>query len=365
MKVPFFDLKRQSSALKNEVMEKLSEVIDNTAFTGGPFVDALERQLEEYMGVKHAIALNNGTNALHVALLALGVKSGDEVIVPANTFVATAWAPSYIGATPVFVDCDKETWNLCPIELEKAINHRTKAIMAVHLYGQVANLDAIMAIGKKHGIPVVEDNAQALGANYKGQRAGTYGAVSCTSFYPGKNLGSWGEAGAAFTNDDELAKMMRTLRNHGAEERYYHDYIGYNMRMTGFQGATLGVKLTYLDKWIARRQDIAERYKAEIVCYKITWQKAEPNSSSVYHLFVIITNEKEEFLKHLDSCEVGYAFHYPVPCHLQKAYADLGYKQGDMPNAEYLASHCVSLPIFPEMTDEEVNSVISAVNSFK
>jgi len=364
MKVPFFDLKRQASGLKEEVLAKFSEVIDNTAFTGGPFVEELENKLQSYMDVKHAVAVNNGTNALYLALTALGIKLGDEVIVPANTFIATAWAPSYLGAKPVFVDCDADTWNLCPKELEKAITPKTKLIMVVHLYGQIANLDAIMKVASRHGVPVLEDNAQALGAGYKDKKAGTYGIISCTSFYPGKNLGAWGEAGAVFTNDSELAKKMQILRNHGCEQRYHHEMIGFNMRMSGFQGATLSIKLDQLDTWIARRQEIAARYKSEIKCTDLKWQKAEEHSDSVYHLFVVTTERKEAFLKHLDANEIGYAFHYPIPCHLQKAYQFLNYKEGDMPNSEFLANNCVSLPMFPEMTDAEVSQTINIINQF-
>ena len=364
MKVPFFDLKRQTQALKKEVLSKFEEVIDNTAFTGGPFVEELEGKLQTYLDVNHAIAVNNGTNALYLALTALGIKPGDEVIVPANTFVATAWAPSYLGATPVFVDCDEDTWNICPQKLEKAITPKTKLIMAVHLYGQVANLDAIMNVANMHGIPVIEDNAQALGATYKDRKAGTYGVISCTSFYPGKNLGAWGEAGAAFTNDEELAAKMRMLRNHGCEQRYHHDLVGYNMRMSGFQGAALSIKLDYLDGWIEKRQHIAKRYRSEIQCKHIKWQQAQENSDSVYHLFVITTDKKEALLEHMKAKEVGYAFHYPIPCHLQKAYHFLNHKVGDMPNSEYLANNCVSLPMFPEMTNDEISSVIHCLNNF-
>ncbi len=364
MKVPFFDLGRQSAALKAEILPKLGEVIDITAYSGGKFVEELEAKLAKYVGVKHAIAVNNGTNALHLALLALGVKAGDEVIVPANTFIATAWAPSYIGAVPVFVDCDAKTWNIDPAAVEKAITNKTKAIMGVHLYGQPFDIDALLAVGQKHGIPVIEDNAQAMGATWGGVRVGGFAEISCTSFYPGKNLGAWGEAGAIFTNNDELARHMKMLRNHGCEERYYHEVVGYNARMSGFQGAVLSTKIEHLVAWTARRQEIAARYRNEIITDKITWQHTPQNAESVYHLFVITCNEKDALLAHLTQHQIGFAFHYPVPCHLQNAYKDLGYKVGDMPNSEYLAAHCVSLPMFPEMTDEEVDAVINVLNKF-
>lgn len=365
MSVPFFDLKRQYLQLEPKIKEALDKVMQQTAFSGGPFVEAFEAKLATYQGCKYAVCLNSGTSALHLAMLALGIGEGDEVIVPANTFIATAWGVSYVNATPIFVDCDAKTWNLDPAAAEKAITPRTKAIAAVHLYGQPANLEALQALCNKYNIHLIEDNAQAIGAKYKGKIVGNTGIISCTSFYPGKNLGCYGEGGAAFTNDENLAKKMRMLRNHGAEVRYYHDEVGYNYRMEGFQAAVLDVKLNYIDGWNERRREIANEYKNKINNPHITWQAADEGAESVYHIFVITTQVKKELLAHLDTFGIGYAFHYPVPCHLQKAYSHLGYKLGDFPNSEFLAENCISLPMFPEMTDEELNSVISAMNQFK
>ncbi len=365
MNVPFFDLGRQYQQLKPEIHEALNRVMEKTAFSGGPFVDEFEKHLAAYNGTKHAVCLNSGTSALHLAMIVLGIGPGDEVIVPANTFIASAWGVSYVGATPVFVDCDPDTWNISPEAAEKAITPKTKAIIGVHLYGQPCNMDAITDICSRHNIHFVEDNAQGIGSVYGGVMVGGRGIVSCTSFYPGKNLGCYGEGGAVFTNDDQIAAHLKSLRSHGATVRYYHDEVGYNYRMEGFQAAVLQVKLNYIAGWNSRRQEIAARYMNEISNPALKFQAKEKGGESVYHLLVITTENKEAFTAHLEKNGVGFAFHYPVPCHLQKAYANLGHRQGDFPNSEYLASHCVSLPMFPEMTDEEVNRVIEVCNQYQ
>jgi len=364
MKVPFFDLGRQYDQIKTPVHAALNAVMAKTAFSGGPFVDDLEKNLAQWSGSEYAVCLNSGTSALHLAMLVLGIGPGDEVIIPTNTFIASAWGVSYVGATPVFVDCDPNTWNIDPQAAEKAITAKTKAIIGVHLYGQPCNMDTIDAICKKHNIHFVEDNAQGIGATYHGNKVGSVGILSCTSFYPGKNLGSYGEGGALFTNDKAIADHAKSLRSHGATVRYYHDEVGFNYRMEGFQGAVLNVKLGFIDGWNQRRQSIAKRYFSEINNTKITFQALEPSAESVYHLAVVTVADKEAFTQFLDNHEVGYAFHYPVPCHLQKAYANLGYKVGDFPHSEYLASHCVSLPMFPEMTEDEVNRVIEVIGKY-
>ncbi|MBL7811282.1 MAG: DegT/DnrJ/EryC1/StrS family aminotransferase [Bacteroidetes bacterium] len=364
MQVPFFDLKRQYETLKEPIHKALDAVMEKTAFSGGPFVDEFEKNLAAWSGSAHAVALNNGTNALHIAMLVLDIGPGDEVIIPANTFIASAWGASYAGATPVFADCDPDTWNLSVEAAEKAITPRTKAIIGVHLYGQPCNMNGLTALCKKHNLHFIEDNAQAIGATYNGRMVGNTGVVSCTSFYPGKNLGSYGEGGALFTASEDIANHAKSLRSHGATVRYYHDEVGYNMRMEGFQGAVLNVKLGYIDGWNARRLDIARRYRQEIQNPKLKMQAPEPGAESVYHLFVVTTADKQALTNYLESEGIGYAFHYPVPCHLQKAYTHLGYNEGDFPNAEYLATHCVSLPMFPEMTDAEVNRVIEVLQKF-
>lgn len=364
MQVPFFDLKRQYDELKAPIHAALNAVMEKTAFSGGPFVDAFEIELAQYAETQYAVCLNSGTSALHIAMLALGIGAGDEVIIPANTFIATAWGPSYANATPVFVDCDPHTWNISPEAAAKAITSKTKAIIGVHLYGQPCNIDALLALCNERGIHFIEDNAQGIGATYHGKKAGSFGIMSCTSFYPGKNLGCYGEGGAIFTNDEAIANHAKSLRSHGASVRYYHDEVGYNYRMEGFQAAVLQVKLGHIDRWNQRRRQIVSRYMTEGANSKLTFQAKEPGAESVYHLAVVTVEDKEHFTKYLQQNEVGFAFHYPVPCHLQKAYAHLGYKQGDFPNAEHEASHCVSLPLFPEMTDAEVDRVVEVIKNY-
>ena len=363
MKVPFFDLKRQYNTLKDDVWQSMQEVMENTAFSGGPFVQKLEQELADFNETQFAVGVNNGTNAIQLALLALGIGPGDEVIIPANTFIATAWGVSYVGATPVFADCDPHTWNIDPAEAEAKITPRTKAIMGVHLYGQPFNVKALKQICDKHNLHLLEDNAQAMGATYEGKRVGQFGTLSTTSFYPGKNLGAYGEGGAVFGQIKEHGETIQMLKNHGSKERYHHEALGFNMRMEGLQAAVLSVKLPHLNNWNNRRREIAQAYR-EINNPKLQFQRPEPGAESVYHLAVVIPNDKKAFLAHLDAEGVGYAFHYPIPCHLQKAYAHLGHKVGDFPHSEYLASNCVSLPMFPEMTDEEMARVVEVLKKF-
>lgn len=363
MNVPFFDLKRQYNQLKNEALPLIEKVLENTAFSGGPFVQEFEENLAKYNQTKFAAAVNNGTNAIHLGLLALNIGAGDEVIVPANTFIASAWGVSYVGATPVFVDIDPNTWNIDIAAAEKAITPKTKAIIGVHLYGQPCNIDGLVELCNRKNIFFLEDNAQAIGATYNGKVVGQFGAMSFTSFYPGKNLGSFGEAGAVFTNNESYHNHIQMLKNHGCNVRYHHEIIGYNMRMEGIQGAVLNLKLNYIDGWNKTRRSIVNRYKS-VASDKLVFQKEEPNATAVHHLCVVTTENKEEFLKYLDENGVGYAFHYPIPCHLQKAYASLNYKEGDFPHSEYLASHCVSLPLFPEMTEAEIEHVCNVIAKY-
>jgi dTDP-4-amino-4,6-dideoxygalactose transaminase len=363
MNVPFFDLKRQYNQLKGEALPLIEKVLENTAFSGGPFVQEFEENLAKYNQTKFAAAVNNGTNAIHLGLMALNIGPGDEVIIPANTFIASAWGVSYVGATPVFVDVDPHTWNIDVAAAEKAITVNTKAIMGVHLYGQPCNIASLVELCERKNIAFLEDNAQAIGATYNGKVVGQFGAMSFTSFYPGKNLGSFGEAGAAFTNNEVYYNQIQMLKNHGCNVRYHHEIIGYNMRMEGIQGAVLNLKLNYIDGWNNKRREIVNRYK-EVASNKLVFQAAEPNAVAVHHLCVVTTENKDAFLKYLDENGVGYAFHYPIPCHLQKAYASLNYKPGDFPHSEYLASHCISLPLFPEMTDEEISRVCEVIAKY-
>ena len=358
------DLKGQHQQIKKEVFELFEKVYENTAFSGGPFVEQFEKDFSNYAQTKYTIGVNNGTSALHLAMLALGIGAGDEVIIPANTFISTAWGISYVGATPVFVDCDKDNWEIEPALIEKAITSKTKAIIGVHLYGMPFDIDSVLAIAKKHNLFLVEDAAQAQGARYKGKTVGGFGEMACFSFYPGKNLGACGEAGGITTNNEVYQKHLNSLRNHGSMVRYYHDEVGFNMRMGGLEGASLQVKLKYLEGWNNRRREIAKMYHAGIKNTKIKMQTQPEWADSIYHLFVVTTDEKDKFVKHLQSNGVNPGFHYPVPCHLQKAYSSLNYKVGDFPNSEYLASHCVSLPMYAELSNDDVNKVIDAINNY-
>jgi dTDP-4-amino-4,6-dideoxygalactose transaminase len=361
--IPCLDLKGQHAQVKEEIFESFEKVYEQTAFSGGPFVAEFEKNFADYIGSDYAIGVNNGTVALHLAMITLGIGEGDEVIIPANTFIATAWGVSHAGATPVFVDCD-ETWNIDSTKIEAAITNKTKAVIGVHLYGQPFDVDSVKSICDKHGIFMIEDAAQAQGARYKGKTVGVFGEMACYSFYPGKNLGACGEAGGLTTNNPTYDTHLRSLRNHGSTVRYFHDEIGYNYRMGGLEGASLTVKLKYLEGWNNRRREIAERYRHEINNPKITLQVKPDWADGINHLFVITTENKDTFVKYLADHQISAAFHYPVPCHLQKAYANLGHKKGDFPIAEYLAEHCVSLPMFAELTNEEVNKVIETINHY-
>ncbi len=363
-KIPCLDLKAQHKKVKEEIFSKFEKVYDNTAFSGGPFVEEFEKSFSSYIGSEFAIGVNNGTSALHLAMLALGIGHGDEVIIPANTFIATAWGVSYSGATPVFVDCHPKTWQIDASKIEEKITPKTKAIIGVHLYGMPFDIDSVSAIAKNNNLYLVEDAAQAQGARYKGKTVGVFGEMACFSFYPGKNLGACGEAGGITTNNEKYFRHLQSLRNHGSTTRYYHDEIGFNMRMGGLEGASLTVKMNYLEAWNNRRREIAKKYQLTIKNPKISMQQQPDWADSIYHLFVVTVDEKDSFVKYLLDHDIQPGFHYPVPCHMQKAYAKLNYKIGDCPNSEYLAAHCVSLPMYAELSDEQVNHVISTINNY-
>lgn len=363
-KIPCLDLKQQNQQVKAETFELFEKVFENTAFSGGTFVQEFEQNFAQYTSTQYAIGVSNGTVALHLAMLALNIGQGDEVIIPANTFIATAWGVSHAGATPVFVDCTADTWEIDINKIEEKITTKTKAIIGVHLYGQPFDVDAVKAICDKHNLFLIEDAAQAQGARYKGKNVGGLAEMACFSFYPGKNLGACGEAGGITTNNETYARHIQSLRNHGMTVRYFHDEIGYNYRMGGLEGASLSVKLKYLEGWNNRRRSIAKRYLSAIKNEKIRMQQQPDFADSVFHLFVVTTEDKEGFCSYLNENGIAPAFHYPVPCHLQKAYAYLGHKVGDFPNSEYLAAHCISLPMFAELTDEQVNQVIDIINNY-
>ncbi|TAE18441.1 MAG: DegT/DnrJ/EryC1/StrS family aminotransferase [Bacteroidetes bacterium] len=364
MNIPCLDLKKQYTQIKQEVLARFEQVCEDTAFSGGKYVEQFEKNFATYCDTKYAIGVDNGTSALHLAMLALGIKEGDEVILPANTFIATAWGVSYCNATPVFVDCTSDTWEIDASKIEAKITPKTKAIAGVHLYGQPFDIDAVRAIAQKHNLFLIEDAAQAHGAHYKGKRVGGFGEMACFSFYPGKNLGAYGEAGGLTTNNESYVKHIHSLRSHGSTVRYYHDEIGYNMRMGGLEAVSLDVKLAYLDGWNSRRKEVAKMYQKGITNPKIKMQAQPEFADSVYHLFVITTEDRDGLMKYLNENQISPGLHYPVPCHLQKAYLHLGHKVGDFPNAEYLASHCLSLPMFAELSNEEVEKVITVLNSY-
>jgi dTDP-4-amino-4,6-dideoxygalactose transaminase len=358
------DLRKQHQQIKEEVFEEFEKVYDHSAFSGGKFVEAFELDFAAFCNSKYAVGVNNGTSALHLAILALGIGEGDEVIIPANTFIATAWGVSYSGATPVFVDCTADTWQIDVTEIERFISPKTKAVIGVHLYGQPFDIEAVKAICKKHNLFFIEDAAQAQGARYLNAPVGSFGDLACFSFYPGKNLGACGEAGGLTTNSESYFKHLQSLRNHGSMVRYYHDEIGFNMRMGGLEAASLKVKLKYLTVWNARRQEIALKYQHRLSNPKIRMQAQPAWAESVYHLFVITTENRDELISFLAAKQISAGLHYPVPCHLQKAYSHLDYKPGTFPNAEHLAAHCLSLPMYAELTDDEVDYIIDAVNSY-
>src|SRR3972149_4757287 len=311
-KIPFLDLKEQYLSIKDEVNIAISKVFEQTAFSSGHFVTEFENNFGKYIGVKNVVGVNNGTSALHLCLLALGIQENDEIIIPANTFIATAWAPCYVNANPVFVDCDSQTWNIDVAAIEKIITSKTKAIVGVHLYGQPCDIDTLKKICDKHKLFLIEDCAQSHGAKYSGKIVGGFGDISAFSFYPGKNLGAFGEAGAVVSNNKNYIDKIRILINQGSAKKYYHDLVGYNMRMDGVQGAVLNVKLNHILKWTKRRQEIAALYKSKIKNPKIKFQHQLENTESVFHLFVITAEKREDLMAYLNEKNIFPGIHYPV-----------------------------------------------------
>jgi len=363
-KIPCLDLKKQHHQIKNEVFTAFEKVYEHASFSGGIFVEEFEQEFADFCGTNYTVGVNNGTSALHLSMLALKIGVGDEVIVPANTFIATAWGVSYTGATPVFVDCTEDTWQLDINLIERHITKKTKAIIGVHLYGQPFDIDGVKELCDKHNLHFIEDAAQAHGAKYKGISVGSFGRMGCFSFYPGKNLGACGEGGGITTNDESYYNLLLSLRNHGSTVRYYHDQIGFNMRMGGLEAASLKVKLRHLTVWNDRRKAIAELYQTNIRNPKIKMQRQPKWADSVYHLFVVTTDDRDQLISYLSEKNITAGLHYPVPCHLQKAYSHLNYQYGDCPQAEYLASHCLSLPMYAELSDEEIVYIIEVLNSY-
>jgi len=359
------DLKVQYDAIKDEIAEALQAVLDKTAFAGGPFTAQFEDEFAVYCQTEHAVGVGSGTEALWIALLAADVGPGDEVITVPNTFIATAEAISFTGATPVFVDIDEVTHNMDPNLLDAAITKKTKAVIPVHLFGQPADMDPIFMVARKHNLFVLEDACQAHGAEYKDKRTGSLGDAGAFSFYPGKNLGAYGEAGAVTTNDAELAAKMRMIRDHGQAAKYYHDAVGWNGRMDGIQGAVLSVKLKYLDQWNDARWKNAELYKQNLAGVDgIIIPKEVDFARHVYHLYAIrvIDADRDAFMKALNEKEIFCGIHYPVPVHLQKAYSSLNQGPGSFPVAERCASQYVSLPMYPELGEDQIVYTARCVN---
>jgi dTDP-4-amino-4,6-dideoxygalactose transaminase len=363
MKVPFLDLKAHHAPLIEEFDRAIREVIESNAFAGGPFVERFEEEFAAFCESSHAIGVGNGTDALWLTLLALGIGEGDEVITVPNTFIATAEAITYCKARPVFVDVDRDTFTMNPAQLEKSLTRSTKAIIPVHLFGQPADMDPILEFARANGLFVVEDAAQAHGAEYKGRKAGTMGDAGCFSFYPGKNLGALGEAGAVVTNDPELRKQIQMLRDHGQSRKYYHATMGWNCRMDGIQGAVLSIKLGHLDEANSLRRKHALEYNQAFAGIDEVLTPFEAKyARHVYHVYAIRVQERDALLRHLQEKGVGCAVHYPVPIHLQRACRNLGYKEGAFPIAENLAEEFLSLPMFPELTEEQVEHVARSVS---
>ncbi|MEH2479033.1 dTDP-4-amino-4,6-dideoxygalactose transaminase [Nitrobacteraceae bacterium AZCC 2146] len=356
--VPFLDLKAQYRQVKPEIDAAVARVIDSAQFVQGPEVEAFERRFARYCKVEHCLAVNSGTSALHLALLAAGVGAGDEVITVSMTFVATTAAILYSGATPVFVDVDPVSWTMNPDLIEAAITPRTKAILPVHLHGLMADMDPIMEIARRHGLLVIEDAAQAHGAEYKGRRAGSIGNLGCFSFYPGKNLGAYGEGGAVVSNDPELSRRIALLRDWGQESKYHHVMRGYNYRMDGIQGAILSVKMNYIEAWTEARRAVAAQYDRLLAKHSLTRPPPPPHSRHVYHVYAVELSQRDDVQKALQSAGIGTGIHYPIPVHLQKAYADLGCENAILPVTKGLGKRFLSLPIYAELQPEQVAEVV-------
>ncbi len=360
--IPLVDLKAQYCSIKNEIDAAVFSVLGSGEYILSSEVRDFEREFAIYCGCKEAVAVNSGTSALHLALLAAGIGPGDEVITVSMTFVATASAITYTGATPVFVDIDPETWNMDPAKIHRAVTDRSKAIMPVHLHGRVADMEPILAIADRCGLFVIEDAAQAHGAEYRSRRAGTFGDIGCFSFYASKNLGAAGEGGAAVSNNPKFLERMRLLRDWGAKREYEHVVRGFNYRMENMQGAILRVKLRHLDDWIQRRRAIAAAYDSRFDAIGVLRPPNTPQTDRHgRHIYAIRVFERETVRQHMIDAKVGVGIHYPIPVHLQPAFADLGYREGDLPVTEALARETLSLPLFPELTEEQFEIVCGAV----
>lgn len=361
MKVPFFSLSEQIASLKGDALKAIEGVIDSGGFANGPATKKFESELAEFLGCKHVVAVNTGTTALHAALICAGVKEGDEVATVSHTWISTVWSVSYMNAKPVFVDID-EGAGMDPAALEAAITPKTKAILPVHLYGNPLNIKELKKVADKHGIPLIEDAAQSVGATHGGKQTGTFGAMGITSFYPSKNLGAFGEGGAVFTDDDELAARARRLRDHAQASRHHHTELGFNWRMDGFQGAVLSVKLPHLNGWNQRRRALGAIYNEGLAGIEgLDLLKEREGGKCIWHVYPVFHKNRDAMRGALEKRGIGTSVHYPTPVHLQPVYEGLGYDKGSLPNSERMAGTELSLPMFPEMTDEQAQLVVTAV----
>lgn len=365
--VPLLDLKAQYTTIRDQVQDAIERVLESQQFILGAEVEALEREIAAYSQCEFGIGMSSGTDAILVALMALDIRPGDQVIIPAYTFFATAGCVARLGAQPVFVDVDPQTFNLDPAKIKAAITPRTRALMPVHLFGQCAEMEPIVELARKHNLAIIEDAAQAIGSEYRGQRAGAMGQLGCFSFFPSKNLGGIGDGGMITTNDRALAERVRLLRNHGAHPKYYHKLIGGNFRLDAIQAAVLRVKLNYLDQWSAARQKNAARYRqlfAEAQLEMIGLPIEEPDRRHIYNQFVIRIPERDALAAYLKQNNIGTEIYYPVPLHLQECFAELGYRVGDFPESERAAKETLALPIYPELSDAQQRAVVDAIAAF-
>ncbi len=369
--VPLLDLHAQFTSIEAEIRSAMDRVLSSQYFIMGPEVAALEKEIAAYSQCRFGIGVSSGTDALLVALMALDIGPGDEVITTPYSFFATAGCISRLGATPVFVDIDPQSYNLDPTKIEAAITKRTKAILPVHLYGQMAEMDPIMQIAQDRGLVVIEDAAQAIGAEYKGRRAGTVGHMGCFSFFPSKNLGAFGDGGMVTTNDPQLAEKLDILRKHGSKPKYYHKYVGGNFRLDALQAAVLRVKLPYLDGWTRARQENAARYRRLFVQAGLTDGDSPiilptelPQRRHIYNQFVIRTAQRDALMAHLKKHQIGCEIYYPMPLHLQECFADLGYQMGDLPHSESAAQETLAIPIFPELSATQQQTVVDVISDF-
>ena len=364
MQIPLVDLKAQYARIRPEIEAAVRETIESTAFIGGPQVEALEREFAEYLGMPHAVGVSSGTSALHLALIAAGIGPGDEVILPSHTFIATAEVIQRCGARARFAEIDEQSFNLDPSGLEAALTARSRAIIPVHLYGHAADLDPILSFAEKHRLRVIEDAAQAHGARYRGRRCGGIASLAAFSFYPGKNLGAYGDGGLVAASDPEEADRMRRLANHGRLDKHRHSEEGYNYRLDGLQAAILRVKLRHLDTWNEERRRAARWYDERLAAVPpVRCPHVASWAEHVYHLYVVRVPDRDRVLAHLHAHGVGAGLHYPVPLHLQPAYAHLGYREGDFPVTEAICREIISLPIYPELTEAQVDRVAEMLRS--